>query len=51
LVENKYEGACTHVKSVCDKMDGFKVRVGVYQGSALSLYLFLVVMDAVTKEI
>jgi len=32
-------------------MEDFKVRARVHQGSALSPYLFSVVMDEVTKEI
>jgi len=32
------------------KKQKFRVRVGVYQGSTLSPYLFSVVMDEVTKK-
>jgi len=51
VVEDMYEGAYTSVKSVCGETEGFKVRVGVHQGSALIPYLFSVVMDEVTKKI
>jgi hypothetical protein len=51
VVEDMYEGSCTRVKSMCGETEDFEVGVGVHQGSALSPYLFSVVMDEVTKEI
>jgi len=51
VVEDMYEGPCISVKSMCEELENFRVRVGVHQGSALSLYLFSVVMDEVTLEI
>jgi len=39
------------VKSLCEATEDFNVGLGVHQGSALSPYLFFVVMDEVTKEI
>jgi len=36
---------------MCEETEDFRVRVCVHQGSVLSLYLFLIVMDEVTKEI
>jgi len=41
VVKDMNEGACTSVKSVCGEMEGFKVRVGVHQGSALSRWMWL----------
>jgi len=51
VVEDMYEGACIEVKTVCGETEDFKVKVDVHQESALSPYLFSVVIDAVTKEI
>jgi len=38
------------VSKVCVKKQDFRVRIGANQGSALSPYLFSVVMDEVTKK-
>lgn len=51
VVDDMYERLCTSVKSECGETEDFRVRVGVHQGSALSPYLFSVVIDEVTKEI
>jgi len=49
-VEDKYEEACANIQSMCGETEGFRVKVGVHQGSALSPYLFSVVMDVVIKK-
>lgn len=41
VVQNIYKDSMTAVKCVAQMMDGFKVKVGLYQVSALSLF-FLV---------
>jgi len=48
-----YEGANTRVKSLVGKTEDFRVGVGVgvHQGSALSPYLFSLVIDEITKSI
>ncbi|XP_013139833.1 PREDICTED: uncharacterized protein LOC106104347 [Papilio polytes] len=46
-----YERANTHVRSEAGVTDKFSVAVGLHQGSALSPYLFLLVIDALTVEI
>jgi len=51
MVKDMYEETCTSFKSMCLETEGFRVKVGMYQASALSPYLFFVVMDEVTKEI
>jgi len=51
LIQDMYEGSSTSVKSRCGISEGFSIGVGVHQGSALSPYLFSVVMDEVSKEI
>lgn len=51
LVRAMYSRASTHVRSVAGVTDKFNVAVGLHQGSALSPYLFLLVMDALTSDI
>lgn len=46
-----YDEARRSVKSVRGKMEDFTVKVSVYQGSALSQYLFSSVMDELTKNV
>ncbi|KAL4104538.1 hypothetical protein QTP88_019833 [Uroleucon formosanum] len=49
--KDMYDSSSTSVKSMCVVTEDFKVRVGVHQESALSPYLFSVVMGEITKEI
>ena len=44
-------GSVTGVKCAVGVMDGFKVEVGSHQGSALSPFLFAMVMDRLTDKI
>jgi hypothetical protein len=46
-----YEGANTVVRTDDGDSESFAVKVGLHQGSVLSLLLFIVVMDVITKEI
>ncbi|XP_013177567.1 PREDICTED: uncharacterized protein LOC106125025 [Papilio xuthus] len=46
-----YCQANTHIRSAAGDSDRFGVSVGLHQGSALSPYLFLLVMDALTSDI
>jgi len=41
-----YTGAKTVGKTVCGNINGFEVKVGTYEGSALSPLLFVIVMEA-----
>ena len=43
-------GAQTVVRTVYDNSKGFQVKVGMHQGSALSPLLFVIVMEAVSRE-
>lgn len=36
IIEDTYKGAIKRVKSLVDKIEDFRVGVGVHQGSALS---------------
>ena len=45
-----YKGAKTAVKVGCGMSEDFEVKVGVHQGSVLSPLLFIIVMQAVSRE-
>ena len=46
-----YDGATTTMRSAVGLTEEFKVGVGLHQGSALSPFLFAVIMDKVTEDI
>ena len=45
-----YSGAMTTVMTVVRKTNSFSITVGLHQGSALSPYLFALVMDELTRH-
>ena len=45
-----YTGAKTVVRTVYGNSKGFEVKVGMHQGSALSPLLFVIVMEAISRE-
>jgi len=45
-----YTGAKTIVRTVYGNSNGFEVKVGMHQGSALSPLLFVIVMEALSRE-
>ena len=51
LVQDMYEGSETVVRFVVGTTEIFKVKVGLHQGSALSPFLFAVIMDRLTDEV
>ncbi|KAI5621838.1 gastrula zinc finger protein XlCGF28.1-like [Silurus asotus] len=51
VVEDMYEDSVTAVKCAVGTTDWFRVRVGLHQGSALSPFLFAVLMDRLTDEV
>ena len=51
MVKSLYEGARTVVRTKYGKTDSFEVKVGVHQGSALSPFLFAVVMDVLSEDV
>ncbi|XP_037870980.1 uncharacterized protein LOC119629375 [Bombyx mori] len=51
LICAMYSRARTYVRTAAGNSDEFSVAVSLHQGSALSPYLFLLVMDALTSEI
>ena len=46
-----YEGSETVVRCAVRTTESFKVNVGLHQGSALSPFLFAVIMDRLTDEV
>ena len=51
LVQDMYEGSETVVRCAVGTTESFNVKVGLHQGSALSPFLFAVIMDRLTDEI
>ena len=51
LVQDMYKGSKTVVKRAVETTESFKVKVGLHQGSALSPFLFVVIMDRLTAEV
>jgi len=45
-----YTGAKTIVRIVYGNSNGFEVKVGIHQGSALSPLRFMIVMEALSRE-
>ncbi|KAK3516274.1 hypothetical protein QTP70_008651 [Hemibagrus guttatus] len=51
VVQDMYERSRTVVKSAVGQTEEFKVEVGLHQGSALSPFLFAIVMDQLSEEV
>ncbi|MFY0383419.1 RNA-directed DNA polymerase, partial [Bacillus sp. YIM B13582] len=51
VVQDMYEDSVTAVKCAVGTTDWFKVEVGLHQGSALSPFLFAVVIDRLMDEV
>ena len=51
LIQDMYRGCKTKVRSPVCESDSFNVDVGLHQGSALSPYLFLILMDVLTEGV
>ena len=51
LVQDMYEGNETVVRCAVGTAESFKVKVGLQEGSALSPFLFAVIMDRLTDEV
>jgi hypothetical protein len=46
-----YDNVVTSVRTSDEDTNDFQINIGLHQGSALSPYLFVLVMDEVTKDI
>ena len=51
IIKDMYDGATTTVRSAAGLMEEFKVGVGLHQGSALSPFLFAMIIHRLTKDI
>ena len=51
LVQDMYKGSKTVMRCAVGTTESFKVKFGLYQGSALSPFLFAAVMDALTDKV
>ena len=51
LVKEMYSGSSTRVNTMYGKTQEFEIGVGLHQGSALSPFLFVVVLDTLTEQI
>ena len=51
LIKDMYNNVVTRVRTSDRDTDDFPIRIGLHQGSALSPYLFALVMDEVTRNI
>ena len=51
LVQDMYEGSETVVRCAVGTIESFKVKLGLHQESALSPFLFVVIMDKLTNEV
>ncbi|XP_070017987.1 secreted RxLR effector protein 78-like [Nicotiana sylvestris] len=51
VIKDMYDGAKTRVRTVGGDSEHFPVDMGLHQGSALSPFLFALVMDALTHHI
>jgi hypothetical protein len=51
LIKDMYNNAMTSVRTNDGNIDYFLIKIGLHQGSALSPYLFSLLMDEVTMDI
>ena len=51
LIQDMYEKSETMIRCAVGTTKSFQVKVGLHQGSALSPFLFAVIMDRITDEV
>jgi Reverse transcriptase (RNA-dependent DNA polymerase) len=51
LIKDMYINIVTYVRACDGESNAFLIKIRLHQGSALSLYIFTLVMDEITKDI
>jgi Reverse transcriptase (RNA-dependent DNA polymerase) len=51
LIKKMYTNIMTCVRACDGESDIFSIKIGLHQGSALSPYIFTIVMDEITNDI
>jgi Reverse transcriptase (RNA-dependent DNA polymerase) len=51
LIKDMYTNIVTCVRAYDDEFDIFSIKIALHQGSALSLYIFTLMMDVITNNI
>ena len=51
MIQEMYRITYTRVRSSVGETEGFEVKVGLHQGSALSPLIFNIVMDVITQDL
>ena len=51
VIRDMYEGMVTTIRSPARETNEFPITVWLHEGSTLSLYLFALVMDELTRNI
>ena len=51
LIKDMYNNVVTRVRTSDGDKDGFPIKIGLHQETALSPYLFALMMDEVTRDI
>jgi hypothetical protein len=51
LIKDMYDNVVTSVRTSDGGTNDFPMNIGLHQGSALSPYLFALVMDEITRDI
>jgi hypothetical protein len=51
LIKDMYDNVVTNVRTSDRDTNNFPINIGLHQGSALSPYLFALVMDEVIRDI
>jgi hypothetical protein len=51
LIKDMYDNIVTSARTSDEDTNDFPINIGLHQGSALSPYLFALVMDEVTRDI
>ena len=51
IIKDMYDGVVTNVRTCGGITSDFSITIGLHQGSVLSLFLFAIVMDELTRAI